>query len=120
MKNLKELFESKKSNSEINVNKIMLEILKNGKKLTRTDLKIEMFKVRFEIKNKIAWKDEYLNDKKFDEIVKKLLIESRNSIDTLISKNNSKSLFIEFGIEDKIQKSNDLYFLNITSKQANK
>lgn len=114
MKTLNELFASTKNSSELNVNKIMFEILKSGKKLTRNELKIEMFKKRFELETKVIWDDKFLNNEKYKKIIDKLAITSRNSIDTFISKNNREDLFVDFGVNEKMKFENDKYFLNVT------
>lgn len=111
MKTLNDLFKSTKNASETNVNKIMFEILKDGKKLTRQELKIEMFKKRFEMDQKVVWSDKFLEDAKYAKTIEKLAITSRNSIDTFISKNNREALFVDFGFADKMKLEGDKYFL---------
>lgn len=113
MKTLNDLFKSTKNSSETNVNKIMFEILKSEKKFTRTELKIEMFKKRFEIEQKVVWNDKFIEDEKYKKIIEKLLTTSRNSIDTFISKNNREKLFVDFKVENKMSCENDLYFLKL-------
>ena len=113
MKTLNDLFKSTKNSSETNVNKIMFDILKSQEKFTRTELKVEMFKKRFEMTENVIWNDKFLEDKKYEKTIEKLLITSRNSIDTFISKNNREKLFVDFGTENKMLLENDKYFLKL-------
>lgn len=116
MKTLNDLFSSKKGSKDVNVSKIMFDVLKSGKKFSRNELKIEMFKVRFEMENGIVWDDKFLNDVKYKDVIEKLGVKSRNSIDTFISKNNRELLFVDFGINNKMECKGDVYFLNVFNK----
>lgn len=116
MKNLNDLFSSKKSSKDVNVNKLMFDILKGGKKFSRNELKIEMFKIRFEMENGVVWDNKYFDDVKYKDIIEKLGVKSRNCIDTFVSKNNRELLFVDYGINEKMICSNDVYFLNVVKK----
>lgn len=112
MRNLESLFESKKS-SGLSVNSMLFNILNGGKKLSRKGLKLEMFKLRFKEKFGVEYKDEMFNDVKYKEEILKLVVVSRNSIDTIISKNNKMFIFKDIkGFENKkVVVENELYFI---------
>ena len=94
------------------VNSVLFEILKEGKKLSREELKMEMLKFRF--KEKYGEMNEsHFKDVKMVEEIKKLSVTSRNSIDTIISKNNSSFIFKDIkGFErSKVVLENGKYFI---------
>ena len=112
MKNLESLFESKVK-SGLSVNSMLFNILGSGKKLSRKGLKLEMFKLRFKEKFGVEYKDEMFNDIKYKDEILKLVVVSRNSIDTIISKNNKMFIFKDIkGFESKkVVLENELYFI---------
>jgi len=116
MKNLNEMLGSiiVKNNSKegLSVNSVIFEILKDGKKLSREELKMEMLKLRF-INKFGEFKDEYFKDEKMIEEIKKLSVVSRNSVDSIISKNNRDFIFKDIkGFESKrIKFENNKYFI---------
>jgi len=91
----------------------LFNILENGKKLSRIELKVEMFKLRFKEKFGIEFENKFFEDVKFKDDILKLSIVSRNSIDTIISKNNSNFIFKDIkGFENKkVVLENDKYFI---------
>lgn len=117
MKNLNEMLGNvlvgSKSKSEFSVNSILFEILKDGKKLDRNELKLEMLKFRFESKFG-KFEDKHFQDVEMIKEIQKLEIVSRNSIDTIISKNNRSFIFKDIkGFENvKVVLENGKYFLN--------
>jgi hypothetical protein len=109
---LSEVLGVSKSKEGFSVNSVLFEILKDGKKLSREELKLEMLKFRF-ISKFGEFKDEYFKDVKMLEEIKKLGVVSRNSIDTIISKNNRDFIFKDIkGFEKcKINLENGKYFI---------
>lgn len=112
MKNFNELFESK-SKSGLSVNSMLFNILGSGKKLSRFELKVEMFKLRFKEKFGIEFDNKFFDDVKYKDDIVKLSVVSRNSIDTIISKNNKMFIFKDIkGFEkSKVVLENELYFI---------
>jgi esterase/lipase len=115
MKNLNEMLVNVigvKSKEGFSVNSVLFEILKDGKKLSREELKLEMLKFRF-ISKFGEFKDEYFKDEKMLDEIKKLSVVSRNSIDSIISKNNSNFIFKDIkGFEKcKVVLENNKYFI---------
>lgn len=95
MKNLDLVLEGivgKSVKSGFSVNSVLFEILKGGKKLSREELKMEMLKFRLKEKFGDLEKVDFANKEIKEEVVK-LSVTSRNSIDTIISKNNSNFIF---------------------------
>jgi hypothetical protein len=117
MKNLDLVLEGivgKSVKSGFSVNSVLFEILKGGKKLSREELKMEMLKFRLKEKFGDLEKVDF-NDKVIKEDVIKLSVTSRNSIDTIISKNNSSYIFKDIaGFEKhKVVLESGKYFLNV-------
>lgn len=115
MKNLDVLLNEvtgSKSKDGFSINSVLFEILKDGKKLTRDELKNEMLKFRF-ISKHGEFKEEHFKDVKMLEEIKKLSVTSRNSIDTIISKNNNSFIFKDIkGFEkSKVILENGKYFI---------
>lgn len=115
MKTLNDLFSTKKSSTS-NTNKLMFEILKSEKKFTRNELKIELFKIKFELEHKVVYNDKFIEDDKYKKSILELAKTTRNTIDTFVSKNNHNNLFVDFGINEKMQFQDDKYFLIVNKK----
>jgi len=115
MKNLDLLLEGivgKNVKSGISVNSMLFNILENGKKLSREELKMEMLKLR--LKEKFGELEKInFEDVKIKEEVIKLSVVSRNSIDSIISKNNRDFIFKDIkGFEKKkVLIENGKYFI---------
>lgn len=107
---LKELTKSTTKNT-FDANGSLLTILKSGSK-SREELKLEMLKIR--IKDFYGTLEVDFENQEIVEKIKKLSVTSRNSIDTLISKNNSNFLFENYiGYEKtKIELINNKYSLS--------
>jgi hypothetical protein len=115
MKNLEVLLSElvgKSAKTGFSVNSVLFEILKGGNKLTRDELKMEMLKFRF-VSEYGELKEEHFKDEKMIEVIKKLSVTSRNSIDTIISKNNNSFIFKDIkGFETKkVVLENGRYFI---------
>ena len=97
------LFLGKKESVKLDVNLMMVEILKTGKSFDRNEIKMEIFKYRFKYLNGFDFVEkDYLDGKYSKEMINELMIKSRNGFDSWISKNNRENVLKGFeGFEDK-------------------
>lgn len=125
MKNLNELLleittkNTVKTSQKRNVNEMLIEVLSEGKKLTRIELINEISILRYKDEFKVELNEKMLSDKEVVANFIKITKTIRNGVDTSISRSNNNSSFHynpKYSNYELKQGLDGKFFMNIIKK----